>query len=416
MKKLMAVMSMLCIALSVFAMGSQESNVSNGPVTITYYGRPDVEMEKKIIADFEAENPNIKVNYVELPSSSNDRLKTIQTVLQSGGTEMDVFAGDACWPAIFISADWIIPLDEYIDKEVFDGYIDTMLSAYTFNGKTYGLPYMADVVAMYYRSDLLEKYNLPVPTTYEEIIADSKIIMEGENDPDLYGWGSIWVQNESLTCCFLSFYWALGGPDMVDENGEFQFDADIAKQALELMRSFIYTEKISPEGMGSFDTNTMRNTVVAGDLIFTSDWLSGYAKYNSEGSAVNGKMKIASVPGNGALGGWGLMVSKFSEHPAEAAKFAEYRASYEGQKTAMQMVQQVPTLKEFYDPSSTLEGFEYIPEFLEPLSTARPRGLTPFYAEISSKIQVEASAVVTGMKTPEEAVESLMNSLNAIMY
>lgn len=26
----------------------------------------------------------------------------------------------------------------------------------------------------------------------------------------IYGWGSVWVQNETLTCCFLSFYRAMG--------------------------------------------------------------------------------------------------------------------------------------------------------------------------------------------------------------
>ncbi len=415
MKKALTIILMLFIVFSAFAAGSNESASNQGPVTITYYGRPDVEMEKKVIADFEAENPGIKVNYVELPSSSNDRLKTIQTVLQAGGTEMDVFAGDACWPPIFISADWIVPLDDYVGKSTFDLYIDTMLKAYTVNGKTYGLPYMADVVAMYYRADLLEKYNLPVPTTYDEVVKYSKIIMEGENNPDLYGWGSIWVQNESLACCFYSFYWALGGPDMVNDKGEFTFDYEIAEKALAMMRSFIDKEKISPEGMGSFDTNTMRNAVIAGNFIFTSDWLSGYAKYNAEGSAVNGKMKITSAPTNGSIGGWGLMVSKFSKHKEEAAKFAAYRASYAGQKTAMEMVKQVPTLKQFYNADSVLPGFEYIPEFLAPLSTARPRGLTPFYAEISSKIQVEASAVVTGMKTAAEAAESLKSSIEAIL-
>ena len=25
----------------------------------------------------------------------------------------------------------------------------------------------------------------------------------------IYGWGSVWVQNETLTCCFLSFYRAM---------------------------------------------------------------------------------------------------------------------------------------------------------------------------------------------------------------
>ena len=238
--------------------------------------------------------------------------------------------------------------------------------------------------------------------------------MAGENNPDLYGWGSIWVQNESLACCFLSIYWALGGADMYTD-GQFTFDYEIAEKALETMRSFIYTDKISPEAMGSFDTNTMRNAVMAGNFIFTSDWLSGYAKYNSEASSVNGLMKITSAPTNGALGGWGVMVSAYSQHKEAAAKFAQYRASYAAQKVAMQMAKQVPTLKVFYDPATVLEGFEYLPDFLAPLSTARPRGLTPYYAAISSKIQVEASAVVTGMKTPAESIASLKSAISSVI-
>ena len=228
MRKAILVIMIMLAACSVFAGGSSEKK--DGPVTITYYGRPDVELEREIIASFEAENPGIKVNYVELPSSSNDRLKTIQTVLQSQGTEMDVFAGDACWPAIFISAGWVTPLDEYISPSVRDSFISTMLTAYTFNGQTYGLPFMADVCALYYRDDLLSKYGLDVPETYDELLEASKTIMAGENNPDLYGWGYIGVQNETLACCFLSTYWALGGPDMVNEESEFVFDYEIAEE------------------------------------------------------------------------------------------------------------------------------------------------------------------------------------------
>ena len=413
MKKAMFIIMLVIAACSVFAGGSSEKD--EGPVTITYYGRPDVELEREIIASFEAENPDIKVNYVELPSSSNDRLKTIQTVLQSQGTEMDVFAGDACWPAIFISAGWVVPLDEYITQDVRDSFIDTMLSAYTVNGKTYGLPFMADVCALYYRDDLLSKYGLPVPATYDEIIEYSKIIMEGEGNPDLYGWGYIGVQNETLACCFLSIYWALVGPDMVNENGEFTFDYEIAEEAFELMRSFSFGENVSPAAIGSFDTTTLRNNVMAGNIVFDTDWLSGYARYNSEASAVNGNMKIAPLPTNGAIGGWGVMVSAYSEHKEEAAAFAAYRASYESQMKALEMVDQVPTLKEFYNEETVPEGYGYLVDFLAPLSVARPRGLTPFYAAVSSRIQIEASAVVCDMKTPAEAVRDLESGIASVI-
>ena len=86
MKRTIAVIMMVLAAFSAFAGGSAESD---GPVTITYYGRPDVELEESIIAAFEAENPDINVEYVELPSSSND-------VNLSCSPEM---TADAEWPA-----------------------------------------------------------------------------------------------------------------------------------------------------------------------------------------------------------------------------------------------------------------------------------------------------------------------------
>ena len=82
--------------------GTEEAK-TEGPVTINYYGRPDDNgVETAIVTAFEEANPDIKVNYVELPDSSNDRLKTINTVLQAGDSSIDVFAGDVVWPPIFL--------------------------------------------------------------------------------------------------------------------------------------------------------------------------------------------------------------------------------------------------------------------------------------------------------------------------
>ncbi len=188
-----------------------------GTVTINYYGRPDDNgVETAIVAAFEEANPNIKVNYVELPDSSNDRLKTINTVLQAGDSSIDVFAGDVVWPPIFSSAGWVIALDDYLEEGEMDAYLPGPLSAFQLNGKTWGLPFMADAGALYYRKDLLEKYNKPVPETWAELAATGKEIAEAEGD--MSGFVSYWVQNESLTSSMLEFYWEKGG-EVVDENG-----------------------------------------------------------------------------------------------------------------------------------------------------------------------------------------------------
>ena len=200
------------------ASGSGDGGQTGGePVTINYYGRPDDNgVETAIVAAFEEAHPDIKVNYVELPDSSNDRLKTINTVLQAGDSSIDVFAGDVVWPHIFSYAGWVIPLDDYLDQGEMDAYLPGPLSAFQLNGKTWGLPFMADAGALYYRKDLLEKYGKPVPETWEELAATGKEIAEAEGD--MSGFVSYWMQNESLTSSMLEFYWEKGG-EVVDENG-----------------------------------------------------------------------------------------------------------------------------------------------------------------------------------------------------
>lgn len=318
------------------ASGSGDGGQTGGePVTINYYGRPDDNgVETAIVAAFEEAHPDIKVNYVELPDSSNDRLKTINTVLQAGDSSIDVFAGDVVWPPIFSSAGWVIPLDDYLDQGEMDAYLPGPLSAFQLNGKTWGLPFMADAGALYYRKDLLEKYGKPVPETWEELAATGKEIAEAEGD--MSGFVSYWMQNESLTSSMLEFYWEKGG-EVVDENGANVLDEAKLAETLAEMKAMI-DHKVAASGIETFNTAASRAVVTAGGAVFTRDWLSGYAPFNAEDSAVAGNMEIAPLPSYGSLGGWGVMVSAFSGNQEEAVEFAKFRANYESQMIACDLV------------------------------------------------------------------------------
>ncbi len=420
--------SITCAAMLMFSMltgcggsapsssSAATSETSGEPVTINYYGRPDDNgVESAIVANFEKENPDIKVNYVELPDSSNDRLKTISTVLQVGDSSIDVFAADVVWPPIFVSAGWVIPLDSYVTQEDLDQYLAGPLSAFQMQGHTYGLPFMADTGALYYRSDLLEKYNLPIPQTWEELMTTAQTILEGENNPDLRGFSSYWKQAETLTSCALEVYWAKGG-DVVDENGASVVDEAKMTEALTLMREMMDTPSMTVDGIETFGTTESRNVVTAGDAIFTRDWLSGYAPFNAEGSEVAGVMDITSVPGgSGTLGGWGVMVSAYSKNPDAAVKFAQYRANYESQVLANEMTSIVPTLKAIYEDPAVLETTPHLPEFLPVLEKSRPRPLSPYYAEISGIMQLEVHSVVSGLSEPADAAANIKNQVDTLL-
>jgi multiple sugar transport system substrate-binding protein len=69
---------------------------------------------------------------------------------------------------------WLMPLDEYIEKYREEYDLDDIApvhwEAAQFDGKTYGVPLAANTIHLMYRADLLEKYGLQPPTTYDEVV------------------------------------------------------------------------------------------------------------------------------------------------------------------------------------------------------------------------------------------------------
>lgn len=428
MKKILALVLVFSMIFSVVGCSKNDSQTDKTggtdgtgskeeAVTINYYGRPDDQgVESTIVEMFEKENPNIKVNYVELPDSSNDKLKTINTVLQAGDSSIDVFVGDVIWPPIFASAGWVMPLDEFLNKGELEQYLSGPLSAFKINGLTYGLPFMSDAGTFFYRKDLLEKYNKPVPQSWEELIETSKYIMEKEENPELKGYVSSWKLNEGLTCTALEFIWATGSK-IVDENGKSAIEVDKLEQAIQQMYDIIYTDEIGADGMSTFGTTELRATVTAGNVIFARDWPGAYTTYTDpEKSKVADKIGMGVLPGGHAtLGGWGVMVSKFSENKEAAVEFAKFRANYESQIITHKLISKTPTIKAAFEDEAVLESAPYIKELLPIIESSVPRPITPFYAEVSAIIQLEVHSVVSNMSTPKEAAENIEKKVKELL-
>ncbi len=393
------------------------------PVTINYYGFVDDKgMESKFITAFEEQNPGIKVRLVELPDASDDKLKTINTVLQAGDSSIDVFVADVAWAPVFAGAKWVLPWDELVSREQLKDYMPGGLDAFTYKGVTYGLPFYVDGGVLFYRSDLLDKYNKRVPTTWEDLIVTSKEIMDAEKDPALRGFGSIWKQFEGLTCSALEIIWANGG-DIVNENSEPDIKTAEIESSLQMMYDMIYTDKIACEGITTFGNTELRNEMFSGNVIFTRDWSSAYSQYNDpEKSKVAGKVELAALPAGtsgssaSALGGWGAMISAYSKNVDAAVKFAMFRASSEVQKDViMNFKLNNPSYIPLYDDPECLTKYPVIKDLKAAMYATKPRPRTPYYAELSAILQLEIHSVLSDVKTPAEAAANIKTKIEQLL-
>lgn len=117
-----------------------------------------------LVAGFEAKNPDVKIELVDLGSS--DYQTVLGTQLTGSGSDFDVVAiKDVPGYTTLVNKGVLEPLDEYIAKDSLD------LAAYkgltdqiTVDGKLYELPFRSDFWVLYYNKDVFDAAGVDYPT------------------------------------------------------------------------------------------------------------------------------------------------------------------------------------------------------------------------------------------------------------
>ena len=184
-------LSMILSFGSLFASGSKDSVDSSKPVEITIWTHEDVNrtaLEKKYIAEFEAANPNIKVNYVTYPSG---KIKDILVAAFAANEGPDVFNLEINDAYPFIVNGRVAPIDAVAagyknQKAVIDTYMSGMLEPVTEDGKVYGLPLELTNWCIYVNKNILKDAGINPDTvkldTWEDIMAVSEKVALRKGD------------------------------------------------------------------------------------------------------------------------------------------------------------------------------------------------------------------------------------------
>ena len=165
----------LLMLISACSGGGSSGSGGNGPVTLTY-GIWDVAQRpamEQIIKEFHASHPNINIQIQLTPSDSYwTKLQTAVTA----GTGPDVFWMNAYNAKFYAINGALLDLDDQVKSSHLnmDNYVDAIRSAYTVNGKVYGLPKDANGYALCYNKKLFQQAGLKPPDnswTWDDLIS-----------------------------------------------------------------------------------------------------------------------------------------------------------------------------------------------------------------------------------------------------
>ncbi|MHB1613880.1 MAG: ABC transporter substrate-binding protein [Actinomycetes bacterium] len=429
-RHLAGVAGVAVLALGLAACGSSSSSppatqstaAPTGPVTITWSASPiaQVGIRAYLIKQFEAAYPNITVNLVSAPTNTDTNRSTLTTQISGGATSPDVFMGDVIWPAQFGAKGLALPLSDYLPASFFSGFAPGLVTGASYKGKVYGAPFFADQGFLYYRKDLLSKYNLPVPTTWEQLVTDSKTLQS----KNAVKYGYVWqgASYEGLTCDWVEFLADAGGSVLNTAGTKASVDSPAALKALTFMRSLI-TSGVSPAGVTTFQEPQAMQAFDAGDAAFLRNWDYAYANANNPSdSKVVGKVGVAPMPtfagqptpGYSAVGGWNNYINPHSKNIGADLVFIKWLSGTDSQTILSTKYTEIPTLQSVRAAVATSSPNAVLKIVGQTKLIARP-SFTPAYPQVSQSMYTNLNSALAGSVPPSSALATAASQINTAL-
>lgn len=204
---------------------------------------------------------------VEPISGPPEYIKEIaDSYLRAPRSKIDIFDLDSVWiPELRPN---LVNLKNYI-HDISSTYISELLVHLIGPSlEVYAIPYYFNIPILYYRKDLLEKYNYEPPSTWDkmELIADSIIRKEKEIGVDIWGYVFEAASEEGLVKNAFEWISSHDGGNIIEENGEISVNNPRAIQAID--RAYFWLGTITPPDITTYDEKKALDFWSTGNAVF----------------------------------------------------------------------------------------------------------------------------------------------------
>ncbi|GAA2785491.1 ABC transporter substrate-binding protein [Streptomyces showdoensis] len=297
----------------------------SGPVTLTFWGW--AKGSKDVVDAFNASHEDIQVTFEEIPSGTAGGYAKISNAVKAGNAPDLVSIEYSSLPE-FVSSGALQDIGGEFTEQDRAKLLPQAVQLTTLGGKSWAVPFDAAPQAFFYRKDLFAKYQVAVPTTWDEFKAAAEKVKKADAKARI----ATFFPDDPTT--FEAMAWQAGAQWFKAENDTWKIDTTDAAttkvaaywQGL-LDADLVHKNaSFSPEWTGS-----LKNGTTIGYL--GASWGAGVLKGTLPEQS--GKWAVAPMPNwngtpaSGMLGGTSFAVTKDSGKKAAAVEFAEWMSTTE---------------------------------------------------------------------------------------
>lgn len=357
----------------------------------------------------------IKVIPIDFPSltfSTNERKELLARSLRGLGDGIDLLAVDVIWVQRF--AKWCEPLGKYYSEEEKKSFVDPLLKSCYYEGELVALPFEFDIGVLYYREDLLKEIKnskeifkeLANNISWEDFIKIKQLVRK--NNP-LYIYPA--DNYEGLICCFIELLLSLNKDYF--KQYSFNFNTEEAQKSLRLLVDLVQKYNITPRIVTDFTEIPSYKYFIENDALFIRGW-STYDKdfLNTSLQSEKAKyLKKATIPHfdkttpTNVIGGWNLMMPKFSNKKNEVLTFINFLLNEESQEILYREAGFFPVIKKFYEDSTYLKKYPEFEQYREMIRYSVSRPMHEDYTRYSDIMSFYFKQAILGQISVKEALE-----------
>lgn len=211
----------------------------------------------KMVADFEAENPGIKINAVYTGNYGDNAVQVVSAFQSNNPPDFFLYDYTSCLD--IIASGYVTPLDEFVaadpDGEAYiNDFLDGFMVDAHINGTLYSIPFQRSTEIMYYNKDAFKEVGLDPetpPQNWAELLEYAQKLTKRDASGNVTRWGiGIDGDNAQWWLGGMCLQNSVDGSNLMNSDGtEVYFNTPEVKEALQFVCDLSQKYEVMPTGI-----------------------------------------------------------------------------------------------------------------------------------------------------------------------